>query len=305
MSAFDNFPSASFDGIFFPWEERTIRGAVREHQHKYPHTAGAALETLGRELYVISFRCNFSDTFKLYPNLYPISLESLRNRFEKEIRADLDVPGLGTITAVCTEWQQTASPKESRSGEKVNLTFLEDIQDAFLINNLIGISTQSLAASQKEWKLNVNKIRADFAAQKALPFFDAITDAVNSVLAIVDTAQAYGNLLEAKILAAAQLIYQADRRVRYLNDPTNAEILQAMLQLWDASRALHEDLLKTGGGLVEFLVSRTMSVIELSKALYNGDGTRAVELMQLNALPDPYMVPPGFRLRYYQELKAA
>jgi hypothetical protein len=305
MSAFDNFPTAAFDGIEFPYEERTIRGAIREHQHKYPHTPGAALETLGRELYVITFRCNFSDTYKLYPNLYPISLESLRSRFEREIRADLDVPGLGTITAVCTAWDSSATPKESRSGEKVSLTFLEDIEDAFLINNLIGISTQSLAASQKEWALNVNKVRADFAKEKALPFFDAITDAVNSVLAVVDTVEAYGNLLEAKILAAAQLIYQADRRVRYLNDPTNAEVLQALLQLWDSLKTLNDDLDKTGGGLVDFLVERTMSVIELSQAIYNGDGTRAVELMQLNALPDPYMVPPGFRIRYYQVLKAA
>lgn len=299
MSAFDDFPRASFGGIEFPYEERTITGSIRKHEHRYPHTPGAALETLGRELYMIHFRCNFSQQLKGYPDLYPSALARLRRMFETEVRDDLVIPGIGTIKAVCHQWQQRAAGKENRSGEKVELDFEEDFEDAFLINNLIGITAQSLNAANKQWQVDVAAVRKAYTKSNELSALDAITASVNSVLGVVDTAMAYGNIVEGKILAAANLIYQADRRVRLLNDPVNATLLHAMLQVWDALRALHADLQKTGGGIQTMIVQKTMSVIELSKAIYSGDGTKAAQIMQMNAIADVYGVPPGTQIRYY------
>jgi prophage DNA circulation protein len=299
MPAFDNFPRASFGGIAFPYEERTIQGTIRDHEHKYPHTPGAALETLGRELYTIRFRCSFQDTLKGYPDVYPSGLARLRRAYETETRDDLVVPGLGTIKAVLVEWTQRAAPKESRSGEKVDFSFKEDIEDAFLLNNLIGISNQSLNAANENWSSVIAEARRAIFATADLNAFDAILDAVNSVLAIVDTAQAYGNVLEAKILGAAALIYQADRRVRSLNDPVNATLLYAMIQVWDALLTLHKDIQKVGGGVQTMIVAKTMSVVELSKAIYNGDASKAVDILQLNAISDAFAVPPGTTIRYY------
>ena len=56
----------------------------------------------------------------------------------------------------------------------------------------------------------------------------------------------------------------------------------------------------TGGRLVTFTVKRTMSVVEISKAIYKGDATKAVEIMRLNALDDPFSVSGGTIVRYYQ-----
>lgn len=299
MSAFDDFAQASFGGIPFPVEERNIRGAIRHHEHKYPHTAGAALETLGRELYSIHFKCNFTQNLKGYPDLYPAGLARLRRLFEKETREDLVIPGIGTIKAVCIDWQQRAAGKENRSGEKVEIEFEEDIQDAFLINNLINVSTQSLGASLSQWTVDVDAIRKDINAVRDLPFLDAITESINSVLGVVDTALVYGNILEAKILGAANLIYQADRRLRVLNDPLNATLLHAMLTLWDSLLTLYKDIQKTGGGITTMVTQKIMSVIEIAKAIYNGDGTKAAQIMQMNVLDDIYAVSTGTVIRYY------
>lgn len=304
MSAFDNFPRASFAGIEFPFEERTITLGIREHQHKYPHTPGAALETLGRELYVVKFRATFQDTFKKYPNLYPSALARLRRAVEQETRDDLVVPGLGTIKALCAGLTQTMRPRDSVSGEKVDLDFIEDIEDAFLINNLIGVSSQSLNSAADNFKLNVNAIRAAFSKEQGVGLFDQITNAVNSVLAVVDTAQAYGNLIDAKLLGAAQLCYQADSRVLLLNDPNNFGMLDALHDLWLALFKLHQDVLKTGGTLQTFLVQRAMSVGEIAKAIYAGDSSRAGEILQLNPFEDPFQIQPGTRVRYYVPAQA-
>jgi prophage DNA circulation protein len=293
VSAFDKFPRASFLGIEFPYEERTIHLGIREHQHKYPHTAGAALETLGRELYEIDWKCSFQDTFKKYPDLYPSGLARLRRAVEQETRGPLVVPGLGTIQAVCLRLTQTATPKTSVSGEKVDMSFCEDIEDAFLVNNLIGVSNQSLNASVEAFQLQADKV-------PGVSIFDQILSVSNSLLGIVDTAQSYGNLLEAKILAAAGLCQRADATLAILNDPLNHELLEAMHQLWDSLNKLNADLMKTGGGLVKFNLQRTMSAVEISQSLYAGDGTHAVELMQLNPWPDPFAVPAGTPVRYYR-----
>lgn len=299
MSAFDNFQRAAFAGVEFPWEERTVQGAVREHQHKYPHTAGAALETLGRELYVVNFKATFQDTLKGYPDLYPSSLARLRRFFETETRADLVIPGIGTIQAVCIKWSQHAAGKQGRSGEKVDLEFLEDIEDAFLVNNLIGVSAKSLNEAFRRFSLDVDKIRADQNATRDLGLFDSITNSVNSVLAVVDTAQAYGDLVGGKILGAAQLVYQADRRAKTINDPKNFELMSSMMVLWDALLTLHKDVEKTGGQLQAIVTLRVQSVVEISRSLYAGDGTRAIELMQLNNFTNPFAVTPGTTVRYY------
>lgn len=299
MSAFDNFQRASFATIEFPYEERTIQGSIREHEHKYPHSPGAALETLGRELYVVHFKSTFQDTFKSYPDLYPSALARIRRLYENETRDDLVIPGIGTIKAVISSITQRANPKESRSGEKVDLSFREDIEDAFLVNNLIGVTSKSLFAANKELELDIAAAKRAFLKKADLNFLDSITTSVNSVLAIVDTTQAYGNLVEAKILGAASLVYQADKRVRSLNDPVNAKLYYSVLKVWDALLTLFKDIQKTGGGVQNFLVNKTMSVVEISKALYNGDGTKAAQIMQLNILDDVLTVPPGTQIRYY------
>lgn len=299
VAILDSFPRAKFGDIEFPYEDRTVEGAIREFEHKYPHAPGAALETLGRELYAVRFKCSFQNTFAGYPDLYPSSLARLRRMFETETRDDLVVPGLGTIKAVCITWSQRLAGKESRSGEKVDLLFREDIEDAFLVNNLIGVSNQSLNAANQQWAVDVDAIRKEQSKHPDLKLFDAIHASVNSVLAIVDQGEVYGNVLEAKVLGAASLIYQADRRARLLNDPIHATGLHSFLQLWDALLTLFKDLQKTGGNVQTFIVQKVMSVIEISKALYHGDGTRAVEVMQMNALQDVFAVAPGTAIRYY------
>lgn len=302
MSAFSNFPAAGFLGIEFPWEERTITLGIREHQHKYPHTPGAALETLGRELYVIKFRASFHDTFKKYPDLYPSALARLRRAFEQETRGDLVVPGLGTIKALCVSFTQTARPRDSVSGEKVDMDFLEDIEDAFLVNNLIGTSTQSLQSAADNFTLNAAAIKAEFGAVPEVGIFDQITNAVNSVLGVVDTAQSYAALVSAKVLAAAALCYQADSRVKLLNDPMNYDMLNALHEVWHALFKLNEDSLKLGGTIGSYVVQKPMSVLEIAKALYRGDASRAVEILQMNAFNDPFSVQAGTVVQYYQQL---
>lgn len=303
MSEFDKLQPCSFDGIKFPIQEIQVRGGLRTHTHEYPHAPGGALEKLGRKLYTFHIKASFQNTFAKYPGLWSQALPTLRNLWESETTGDLVLPNLGTVRAVCTNWTQTMQA-HIRSGELVDLEFEEDQSQAYLVNALFVVSTQTVDTAAKTYtaeSLRLQLVDPDHHSS----LFDAITDSVNSVLAFVDTAQSYGNLLAAKIEAATTLIQQADQRLAVLNDPVNHELLEAMLDLWDSLNKLNDDIQKTNGRLLTYAVQRPMSVLELSQALYNGDGTRAVELMQLNPLDDPFLVPIGTQLRYYQQTSVA
>ncbi len=298
MPVLDQLQRASFEGIEFPYKELDIAGAIREHEHEYPHAPGAALEKLGRKLYEIKFKAGFHETFRKYPKLWSQSLPKLVKLFERETTGNLVIPNVGTIRACCVRWNRNLNVS-ARSGEAIDLTFKEDQEQAFLVNNLLTVSTQSLASKAERFAIEAEKIKPKES------LFDSIQIAANSALAIVDTVQMYGNLVEAKLLALAGLCEEADQRLAVVNDPLNHEMLDALLDLWDAAFKLNSDLLKTGGTMVTYTLQRGMSMIELSKALYDGDGTRALELLQLNAIVDPFNLPANTVVRYYAPRRAA
>ncbi len=298
MAVFDQLQRASFGGIEFPYKELDIAGAIREHEHEYPHAPGAALEKLGRKLYEIRFKSPFHETFRKYPKLWSQSLPKLVRLFEKETTGDLVLPNVGTIKACCVRWNRALGATQ-RSGESVDLTFREDQEQAFLVNSLLSVSTQSLESKAQKFAIEAEKVRP----RESL--FDSILTSANSVLAIVDTVEMYGNLVEAKLLAVAGLCQEADQRLAVVNDPLNHEMLEALLDLWDAVVKLNGDLLKTGGTMLTYTLQRGMSMIELAKSIYDGDGSRALELLQLNAVIDPFNLPARTVVRYYAPKQAA
>jgi hypothetical protein len=130
--------------------------------------------------------------------------------------------------------------------------------------------------------------------------FDAIDAAVNSVRTVLDTADLYGQLLEAKVQTLLNILGEADRRWECFNDADNIAALEALHQIWEATLNLYEDLFQSGTPLREYTVPSEMTVSEISVAIY-GDTAHAVDIMQLSALPDPYAVRAGTRVRYYPE----
>src|SRR5262249_28189814 len=138
MPVFDQLQRASFDGVPFPVESVDVTSDLRHHVHEYPHTAGGDPEKLGRSLYRIQMLGNFQATFRAYPKLWPEALTKLRKTFEAEKTADLVIPTIGTIKAFITKWRQRSTAK-IRSGEKVEIEFLEDQASAFLVEKQIAV----------------------------------------------------------------------------------------------------------------------------------------------------------------------
>ena len=83
------------------------------------------------------------------------------------------------------------------------------------------------------------------------------------------------------------------------NDPMNWPVLDAVHDVWASANAVSLDALAQSLPLESFFVPRTMTVSEVSIAVY-GDTTYALQLLQLNAFDDALAIPPGAIVLYYE-----
>lgn len=296
MPVFDQLQRASFFEIPFPVKSVHIRGRLRRHEHEYLRVPGALNEKLGRGLYMIEMEAVFDANIKGYGRLWPNSLGQLREIYEQELTGDLVVPTIGTIPAFITEWDQTAEMGRVRSGETLRIPFLEDQTELFLTKALLNVEQKALASSADKFQAT----RANFelsAADRNL--FDQIQDAANEVLAARDQVQLYGGLAAAKVAFATELMKEADRTAEALKRPENHELLDALAELWDALIDFGRNLAESPRGARTYTVPRLMSVSDIASAIY-GSTERANEIMLNNNLADPFAVPAGEVIIYFE-----
>lgn len=297
MPAFTKLKRASFMGIEFPVSEVEVRGGIRDHIHEYPHADGGAPEKLGRKLYEIKMVGNFQATFVKYPKLWPDGLKNLRQTFEKQLTGDLVIPTIGTIKAYARTWTQTMTPKSSLSGEIASFDFAEDQTDTSLVKEDLAVNIQVLPIMIGA--VNAQRALAEFGAARDISLFDALSNAVNSVLAVADIADAAAGLISAKILAVTDLCSQISNTLT-AKDARNAPLISALHDLWDTSQRANENLFQEKARQLTYVVPSTMSVSAISSVLYDGDASRGIEIMQLNPIEDPFAVRAGTKINYLE-----
>ena len=284
-------PRASFQALEFPVVSVRVRGGIRDHLHEFPHLPAAANEKLGRKPYEIEMVADFQTTFAKWPGLWPKRLADLRDLFEAEASDWLVIPSIGKMWCYCRDWDQDMDAKVL-SGERATFKFVEDSQDQFAFQQLVNVNVQSLPSNGQRFA----QLASGLSPKPSI--FDDVLDAVNSVMAVVDQANAYGGLVESKILALSALCKEADQRIE-LQSAANHAILDALHDLWSSANTLLTDTQQTGGKIVPFRVPVVMSVADVAALVYN-DASRAVEILNLNPIDDAFAIPGGTMLKIYQ-----
>lgn len=306
MTAFSRLQRASWDGIEFPVRHYTVKGSLRYHVHEYPHAPGGAFENLRRKLYEVRMSVPMLARLRNYPDLFPTRWALMRQQFETGEPRNLVVPTIGTIKCRCIEWPETMDAK-IQSGVMVELAFLEDQSQEYLVEKLIQVDKQRIPQLIEfldgEWSKAVDKYKDGVSAYE-LGLFDAIISTARDILSIKDNIEYYGAMVEAKIEAFEAVVSEADRAIRMFDDPGNWAVVNAVRDLWAAVEKFKDDLLGKGYKLETFIVPMTMSITDVSKRLY-GNNSMAVTLMQSNDIDDPLAIPTGTRIRYYPDVMAA
>jgi prophage DNA circulation protein len=328
MTAFQSLAKAGFDGIAFPIKSCDVAGGIRDHVHEYPHSPGGAVEKLGRKLYRVRMTAIFDQKISGYgDNLWPGDLSDLRDRFEDQVTSTLTIPTIGDIQAYCVNWTQRAVP-ERQSGEEAEFEFVEDQAQAFLVNGLIQISSTTLQNAGEQFDqefaplLEGGTVSATAPTRivappagttpRALSFADSYTqlrqrdvDALNQIrlgyqraLTIAEQPTRYAD----QVLQAADAVVtscaQAYERIRILKNPLMYSRAWAYKRLWYSAKQLRESVAGQTARILFYRAEIDTTISAVSRAIY-GDASYASQIMQLNAIPDPFMIRKGTILRYY------
>lgn len=281
---------ATFAGLEFPWKTISIKGSLRHHVHEYPHQPGGEIEGLGRKLYEFRFSCDFHDTFFGWSNLYPVQLGKLRRIFETEVTADLFVPNFGTIQAKAIAWDQNLVARV-RSGETVEFTFLENTQNAFSIGFILGSSTAAMMPA-------VARLQATASAQGIKSgLFDDLETAVADLTKLVQAGEIVAAVAASKVKTVLN-ICAAIEALPVFNKVSSYPTANANRDVWASANQINVDLLRKQQPLASYFVDHTMSITEISQAVFN-DTIHAIEILQLNSLDNAMEIPAGTIVQHY------
>lgn len=299
-SAFDSQPATQFGDIIFPRETRTLHLVGRHHTHEYAHSPGGAPEKLGRGLYNVTIRGLFHDKFPRYPGLYPQGLLQMKQLAETQQTLDLYDAPFGKYPCFIVDFKTVWTAK-SRSGEVVDIEFLEDQQTLFLVSSIASAAQVTVTVSAQAVADRLAAIRAQLVLRHgSQDVFDAIQNTANAIFAIKDTAGLYGNLLAAKVDQLTQLCAKADQ-LGELQHPKAWPLIDALHNLWYQVVQIGNDIQARQVQLLTFIVPRTQTIQDIGIALY-GDASKVTDLLTLNPAAigaNAMQVPAGTSLRYY------
>lgn len=326
-SVFDQLPKASFNGIEFPVASYEVSGGLRDHVHEYPHSPGGAPEKLGRKLYTIRMNAFFDVKASGYGDtLWPVDLQILREFFEVQQTGDLLIPTIGTIQAYAVTWTQRTS-NERRSGEEFEIEFREDQSSAFLVEGLINVTASTLQSAGAEFDEDFEPLLAGgtlsnrgiipppadattppravtvAAAYSQLRQSDAsrleqIRRDFTQAIAYAETPDLFAERLLAKteaVIAGCALAYE---KIVLLRNPLAWKPLRSFKRTWASAQRLRESVAGRDNRILFYRAGKDTNLQAISRAIY-GDTSWGGTLLRLNAIPDPFRIPKGTLLRYY------
>lgn len=324
-SVFDQLPQASFDGIAFPVSSYEVSGGLRDHVHEYPHSPGGAPEKLGRKLYTVRMNGIFDVKVSGYgDNLWPGDLADLRDRFEDQVTSTLLIPTIGEIQAYAVTWTQRAS-SERRSGEELEVEFREDQASAFLFEGLINVTSSTLQSAGAEFDEDFEPLlaggtltnrgivlptgtmplRAVTVAgaysqlrQTDVGRLEQIRRDFTQAIAYAETPDLFAERLLAKtesVIAGCALAYE---KIVLLRNPLAWKPLRSFKRTWASAQRLRESVAGRDNRILFYRAEIDTNLSSISRAIY-GDTSWGGTLLRLNAIPDPFRIPKGTVLRYY------
>jgi prophage DNA circulation protein len=278
--------TASFRGVTF--ECRTADDAVERALSvaEYPYRDGGAVEDLGRKPRRISL------SVPIIGEGYLFELADLIAALDESGSGELVHPVFGPVTASCQSYNIRHGAAAVDSAD-LDIAFIEDSVDT------PGIRIRQTPGSLGDKSLSfANIVAALLNAQQRAAYLNQVRRA----LAVLrDPAGQIPALREAqRALQDVQGI--TDELVttyRTLQDPLNQPIIRGLRDTYAAFARLFQEVSANAPPYVTVTVAKAISARVLSYNLY-GSTARAGEIVQLNNLRDPSLIPAGTTLTVRQ-----
>ncbi len=297
MSVFDIKKTMEFDGIAFPVQEVALTGAIRRHTHQFPYSPGGATEFLGRDNYKIKVKTVFCDSFEQFgESLYPTALNEIRRRYEAQKVAALNVPNLGVIRGYIYSFISTMSSK-IQNGEDVEMVFEEDTTELFSVETLLTQKATGFGDRLSDFNSQVDELRKQSLLGAVVSVLDTITDQANLVKSSFDQVELFQSLIAAQVQGLIDSIDNAMDTIDLLKDPSNLDLIESTKNLWSAAVEVKDTVAGTGN-LKQYTVQKDSTLAEVGIKIF-GTTENAQQLLTLNHIEDPFLIPAGEVLIYF------
>lgn len=301
MATFDSLPRHQFGSVIFPGRTTRLTVAGRVFEHEYPHVKKGAAEKLGAKLRRCTIEIPADSRMPAYPNLYPAGMLQLLAWAESQSTQTLQHRSAGKWPAFIVNYDQLLDSR-IRSGEKVELQFLEDTPDDFTADKIAPVNpNQSLSPTAGQLALDLANIRAQLSlTSNDEDLFSALQSVVSDVVAVQDTRELYGNLYAAKIQSVIDMCSQLHDATPSLQDVRAWPVVEDLVTLRALAIGAQQDLTAKNLRLLEYVNPTAQPLLTIARVLY-GDASRQSDLLSLNAdtVVNPMRVPAGAKIRYY------
>lgn len=271
--------TASFRGVEFEVERLDDALVRRIREYRYPWRDGADLDDLGREPRRTQLTAHFrGDTY-----------ESDLSAFLKIVDAGKSGtfihPTLGTWTARISI-PSIAQTHEDRDAAVLQVEVIED-----------GTST-TLPTLYSIEKLEDEVETECLAVEDEDPGYDEVSDAVSAARAFVASAQAKASQITSEVNKVRKKIDTAVEKARQLTDVQNYPLVRSLKKLAYSCQKVGTRIQQVKPVVLERTIPVEMPLPLLAHKLY-GDSSRATEIQQVNRVRNPFIAPPGARLKVY------
>lgn len=279
MSWAEQLDECSFRGVAFAFQSLDDEVTRRLVEHKFPYRSGSEFEDLGAEARVTRIRAVF-----------------MGPEYESDLGALLKVVDAGTagrfVHPILGSWQARVrrSPvqhtHERYSMASVDLEVVEDGADAE-IPDLFSIS--ALEVEVEAACLEVEEVNTSL--------IDDVIDAVNEARAFVATVQSYVDRATALVNGVRKKIESAIRTVRAIADVSNWPITRSLKKLVRSVTRLGERVRQLQPSVILKTLPTAMPLSVLAHSLFGDGVTRVDEILRMNRLRNPFLVPAGTQLK--------
>jgi prophage DNA circulation protein len=237
---------------------------------------------------------------------YPDTLDKLIEKLENGgAPKDFVHPVFGTFKAACERFQVNHDIEEAADSATMQIDFVEHTADSSgpkAVRNTTPARANAVRSAATEVLSALSAFQQATEIQNNSYVLE-VEGAVNAAQGIADTLEADGDQMSALDVQAQTNATLATVELAVATgsdyDSTEAyDLGAAVLAMAAAISDLANELIEAKPPLQEFTIGADTNLLSLVHALY-GSSERADEVLQLNNIPDPSLVPAGFRLQAY------
>lgn len=290
----------SIDGVVFDFVRATFEGGNTLDQQQFPNRDGTFIQGRARN----GRRFEILGIF--IEDDYPDTMNKLLAKLENGgAPVDFVDPVFGTFKASCDHFSVTHDVEDAADSATIQITILEHTEGNV---GTVAIKNTTPARANAVRSRVTDALVALSAFQEATevqnnPYVLQVQGAMNAASSIADDFEATGDDLSALDVqkqgnAALAIIELAVETGSDYDSAEAYDLGAAVLAMSAATAALVQDLIDAKPPLQVYVVVADTNLLAFAHDLY-GDSSRADEVLDLNNIEDPSLIPAGYRLSAY------